>query len=162
MGANISGQGKQHSIPIKIKKGEEDKFIFTTKSAPPKKQGKASLGVYLDESDGKVKIVDLVEKPDPAQAPSDLAVIGRYILTPAIFRYLEVTKPGRGGEIQLTDAMCMMLENHGMFGLRFAGKRYDIGNKLDFLKTNIEFGLKRDDIGPKLAEYLKRIVADLD
>ena len=70
-------------------------------------------------------------------------------------------EPGKNGEIQLTDAMVAMLADRGMYGLRFAGKRYDIGNKLDFIKTNVEFGLKREDIGAELAEYLKEIVKEL-
>ncbi|MFP6866914.1 MAG: sugar phosphate nucleotidyltransferase, partial [Roseibacillus sp.] len=106
-------------------------------------------------------IDQLVEKPEIDEAPSSLAIAGRYVFHPAIFDYIAKTKPGKNGEIQLTDAMVPMLADRGMYGLRFAGKRYDIGNKLDFIKTNIEFGLKREDIGEELAEYLKRIVAEL-
>ncbi len=110
---------------------------------------------------GCLRLNALVEKPAPEDAPSNLAVAGRYLFTPEIFEYLADTKPGKNGEIQLTDAMARMLTDHGMYGYRFEGKRYDIGNKLDFLKTNIEFALKRDDVGPGLKEFIKEIAADL-
>jgi UTP--glucose-1-phosphate uridylyltransferase len=97
---------------------------------------------------------DFVEKPSPENAPSLLAIASRYIFTPEIFDYLDKTKPGINNEIQLTDAMRSMVKNHAMYGLQFEGKRYDIGNKLDFLKTNIEYGLKHKEIGKQLREYL--------
>ncbi len=100
---------------------------------------------------------DFVEKPSPEDAPSTLAIASRYIFTPEIFDYLEKTKPGVNNEIQLTDAMREMVKNHAMYGLQFEGKRYDIGNKLDFLKTNIEYGLKHKEIGKDLREYLKEL-----
>jgi len=103
----------------------------------------------------------LVEKPAIEDAPSDLAIAGRYVFTADIFEEIEKTPPGRNGEIQLTDAMARLLEKRPMFGLRFNGKRHDIGNKLDFLKTNIEFGLQREDLGPQLREFIKQIAADL-
>lgn len=115
-----------------------------------------------DNGDGVIKIDQLIEKPEIEEAPSNLAIAGRYVFHADIFDHIAETKPGKNGEIQLTDAMVAMLGKRGMFGLRFAGKRYDIGNKLDFLKTNIEFGLKRDDIGPDLADYLREIVRGLD
>jgi UTP--glucose-1-phosphate uridylyltransferase len=101
------------------------------------------------------QIVDLVEKPEPSQAPSDLAVIGRYILTPAIFRYLETTKPGRGGEIQLTDALKRMAQDYPIFGYAFEGKRYDAGNKLGFLMATVEFARRDPDLGEKFNKYLR-------
>ena len=108
-----------------------------------------------------IEIDQLIEKPSLEEAPSNLAIAGRYVFRAEIFDYIASTKPGKNDEIQLTDAMRAMLADRGMFGLRFAGKRYDIGNKLDFIKTNVEFGLKRDDIGEELADYLKRIVKEL-
>ena len=116
-----------------------------------------------DEIDGSgvYKLNQLVEKPALADAPSNLAMAGRYVFSADIFEILEKTSPGKNGEIQLTDAMVTMLSGGEMYGLCFEGKRYDIGDKLDFLKTNIDFALRRDDVGPGLAEYLKRIVADL-
>jgi UTP--glucose-1-phosphate uridylyltransferase len=103
----------------------------------------------------------LVEKPSPEEAPSNLAVAARYIFQPEILDYLSKTPRGKNNEIQLTDAMAEMLKDHGMYGFRFAGKRYDIGNKLDFIKTNIELGLAHDDISGELAAYLKNIAAEL-
>jgi UTP--glucose-1-phosphate uridylyltransferase len=83
------------------------------------------------------------------------------VFVPEIFNFLAETKPGKNNEIQLTDAMARMLATRAMYGFRFSGKRYDIGNKLDFLKTNIEFALRRDDVGPGLRKFLKEIAADL-
>lgn len=105
-------------------------------------------------ADGLVHIDQLVEKPAIKEAPSDLAIAGRYVLTPEIFGFLESTPPGKNNEIQLTDAMARMLDKHAMYAFRFDGIRYDIGNKLDFLKTNIIFGLEREDLGPKLKSYI--------
>ena len=101
------------------------------------------------------QIVDLVEKPEPSQAPSDLAVIGRYILTPAIFRYLEMTKAGRGGEIQLTDALKRMAQDYPIFGYQFDGKRYDAGNKLGFLKATVEYAMDDPDLGDTFKKYMR-------
>jgi UTP--glucose-1-phosphate uridylyltransferase len=140
---------------------ENDESVIALEEVPPHKVSR--YGIAGGESLGKgvIKIDALVEKPEIDEAPSNLAIAGRYVFRPEIFDYIAKTKPGKNNEIQLTDAMVRMLADHGMFGLRFEGKRYDIGNKLDFIKTNIEFGLKRDDIGPELAEYLKRIVTEL-
>jgi len=104
---------------------------------------------------------DFVEKPALKDAPSNLAIASRYIFTPEIFDYLEKTTEGLNNEIQLTDAMRAMVKKHAMYGLRFEGKRYDIGNKLDFIKTNIEFGLKNKEIGADLKHYLKELTATL-
>ena len=100
------------------------------------------------------KLDQLIEKPKRDDAPSDLAIAGRYVFTAEIFDYIADIKPGKNGEIQLTDAMARMLKDHPMHALRFGGTRYDIGNKLDFLKTNVIFGLERDDIGPAFREFL--------
>lgn len=100
-----------------------------------------------------------VEKPSPEEAPSNLAIAGRYVFTPEIFTELETTRPGKNGEIQLTDAMESLLKKRAAYGLRLDGKRHDIGNKLDFLKTNVHFALQREDIGPAFREYLKEIVS---
>jgi len=100
-------------------------------------------------------IEDLVEKPKPAEAPSNLAIAARYAFTPEVFEYIARTPPGKNGEIQLTDAMRLMLRDRAMFGLRFDGTRYDIGNKLDFLKTNVEFGLAHPELGPEFRAFLR-------
>jgi len=100
------------------------------------------------------KVETFVEKPAVDKAPSNLAIASRYIFTPEIFSYLDRVKPGLNNEVQLTDAMQMMLQEHDMYGLRFNGKRYDIGSKIDFLKTNVIYGLKRDDLGPEFRQWL--------
>lgn len=111
--------------------------------------------------DGLFLIKDLVEKPDIDEAPSNLAIASRYVLTPDIFEHLSSTRPGKGDEIQLTDAMRSLVSDKAMYGLRLAGKRYDIGNKLGFLKTNIEFALQRDDIAPELREFIRALAMTL-
>jgi UTP--glucose-1-phosphate uridylyltransferase len=103
------------------------------------------------------RIRDLVEKPSPEKAPSNLAIVGRYILTPEIFGALEATKPGSGGEIQLTDGLKKLLESRPIYGYRFEGKRYDAGDKLGFLKATVEFALDREDLGEEFRAYLKSL-----
>jgi UTP--glucose-1-phosphate uridylyltransferase len=102
-----------------------------------------------------VKVLDIVEKPDPADAPSDLAVVGRYVLTPEIFDALEGVQPGYGGEIQLTDALAKLVKTQGVFGYTFETGRYDIGMKIDYLRATVEIALQRDDLGPAFREFLK-------
>jgi UTP--glucose-1-phosphate uridylyltransferase len=104
----------------------------------------------------------LIEKPDIDKAPSNLAIAGRYILTPEIFPALEKTQRGKGNEIQLTDALRILLKHDGIIAHTIEGKRYDIGNKLDFLKTTIEFALKRTEFAKPLEEYLRETVKGLD
>jgi len=104
------------------------------------------------------QITDLVEKPEPGAAPSDLAVIGRYVLTPAIFHYLERTRPGRGGEIQLTDALRMMARDYPLYAYLFEGKRYDAGSKLGFLQATVEYALADAQLGPPFRRYLRSLV----
>lgn len=103
------------------------------------------------------KISHLVEKPKPADAPSNLAIIGRYILTPEIFQTLKETEPDKGGEIQLTDGLRRLLKKQPIYGYKFYGKRHDAGNKLGFLKATVEFALKRPDLGNEFKEYLKSL-----
>ncbi len=104
-----------------------------------------------------VRIVDLVEKPDPKDAPSNLAVIGRYVLRPEIYGILENTEPGKGNEIQLTDALRHMVTNNiagGVLGIVFRGRRYDTGDKLDYIKAIVRLALQRPDLGPALEKWL--------
>lgn len=105
--------------------------------------------------DGLYKINDLVEKPDPKEAPSNLAVIGRYILTPEIFQRLEKTKPGKNNEIQLTDALKELARLRNMYGYVIQGKRFDAGDKLGFLKATVEMGLKNPELGKEFRKFLK-------
>ena len=105
-------------------------------------------------SDHLVQILDLVEKPDPAVAPSNLAVMGRYVFTPEIFDKLERVEPGVGGEIQLTDAIAMLLADQAVYGSTFKGGRYDTGTIPAYLETIVELALQRDDIGPEFGRFL--------
>jgi UTP--glucose-1-phosphate uridylyltransferase len=101
------------------------------------------------------RIRSLVEKPKPEQAPSNLAIIGRYVLTPEIFDSLQAIDPGSGGEIQLTDALRHMLDRRPIYAVRFEGTRYDAGDKLGFLKATVEYALRRNDLGGPFREYLQ-------
>jgi len=101
------------------------------------------------------RIRNMVEKPKASEAPSNLAIIGRYVLTPEIFASLDAVEPGSGGEIQLTDGLKHMLRTRPIYGYRFEGKRYDAGDKLGFLKATVEFALKRYDLGDDFRVYLK-------
>jgi UTP--glucose-1-phosphate uridylyltransferase len=106
------------------------------------------------------EILNMVEKPPLEEAPSNLAIIGRYILTPAIFDVLERTQVGKGGELQLTDAMRLLLKEEKMYAYVYEGKRHDTGDKLGFLKATVEFALKREDLGGPLRDYLKTLKLD--
>lgn len=103
------------------------------------------------------QIKDMVEKPAFKDAPSDLAIIGRYIFTPDIFDAIEQTKPGAGGEIQITDAMRLLLKSRPLYAVKLEGTRHDAGDKLGFLIATVEFALKRDDLGKDFREYLKSL-----
>lgn len=105
-------------------------------------------------SQGLYRVTDLIEKPAPDEAPSRLAAIGRYVLTPDIFTALEKTPPGKNGEIQLTDALRTLAHSGPLYACLVQGKRYDAGDKLGFLKATVEFGLKQPDFGPRFAQYL--------
>jgi UTP--glucose-1-phosphate uridylyltransferase len=109
------------------------------------------------ESDRVVRITGMVEKPAPEEAPSNLAIIGRYILPPEIFEILEATRSDVGGEIQLTSALSTLLERRPIDGCLFQGKRYDAGDKLGFLKATVEFALKREDLGGDFRKYLRSL-----
>src|SRR5215831_5218329 len=112
-------------------------------------------GVPLEGFNGRVyRIQDVVEKPPSAEAPSNMAIIGRYILTPEIFPILERTRTGRGGEIQLTDGIRILLEQQPVYAYKFDGTRYDAGDKLGFLKATVEFALRREDLGKDFRNYL--------
>jgi UTP--glucose-1-phosphate uridylyltransferase len=103
------------------------------------------------------EVQNLVEKPKPEDAPSNLAIIGRYILTPAIFEMLDSTELGAGGELQLTDGLKQLLKKEKIYGYIFEGKRHDTGDKLGFLKATVEFALKRADLGGEFREYLQTL-----
>jgi UTP--glucose-1-phosphate uridylyltransferase len=104
------------------------------------------------------KIEDLVEKPRPEEAPSNLGIIGRYILTPEIFDCIERVEPGVGGEIQLTDAIRLLKDRQAVYAYEFIGRRYDIGTKLDWLKSSIEIALGNAEVGEELRKYLEELL----
>jgi len=105
------------------------------------------------------RLIDLVEKPPAESAPSRLAVMGRYIINPRIFSILAETKPGAGGEIQLTDALKVLCREQPMYGLAYEGRRYDVGDKLGYLQATVEFALARPDLAEGFREYLKTVLA---
>ena len=112
-------------------------------------------GVEIEK--GVYKIEDLIEKPKVKEAPSDLAILGRYILTPGIFKYLRNLKPGYGGELQLTDALREMCKNVAIYAYLYSGKRYDIGNKVEWLKANVEIALRDKELGEEFKKWLRDI-----
>lgn len=105
-------------------------------------------------TDDVMLIRDLVEKPKPEEAPSNLVIASRYVLTPEVFSHLDNVKPGKNGEIQITDALRAQAAQRAMYGLKFCGKRFDAGNKIDFLKTNITYALEREDLREPLAKFI--------
>ncbi len=111
----------------------------------------------LESNKQAYKVHDLVEKPAKQNAPSNIAILGRYIITPEIFDILAGTKPGAGGEIQLTDALKVLAKQDGVYAYNFEGIRYDVGDKFGFLKATVEEALRRDDLKDKFLEYLKQI-----
>ncbi|MEG1142898.1 MAG: UTP--glucose-1-phosphate uridylyltransferase, partial [Clostridia bacterium] len=109
-------------------------------------------GIHIEDRVYKVK--DLVEKPSIEEAPSNVAILGRYIITPQIFEILENTKPGKGGEIQLTDALKTLISHEAMYAYNFEGRRYDVGDKLGFLQATVEFAMKREELREPFITYL--------
>ncbi|ERI90780.1 UTP--glucose-1-phosphate uridylyltransferase [Clostridiales bacterium oral taxon 876 str. F0540] len=112
-------------------------------------------GMHIEDRVYKVK--DLVEKPKEEEAPSNIAILGRYIITPQIFDILDNTAPGKGGEIQLTDALRTLIQSEAMYAYNFEGRRHDVGDKLGFLEATVEFALKREDLQRPFLEYLLTI-----
>ncbi len=128
--------------------------------ADTSKYGIVSPSKEVRSSDKLFKVTDFVEKPSVDKAPSDYAVLGRYVLTPDVFNLLEQTKPGVNGEIQLTDAIRATMANRSLYACAFSGTRYDIGDKFGYLKATIDFALKRPDLGPKLRAYMRELSAE--
>lgn len=108
--------------------------------------------------DDLARVVDIVEKPTPEDAPSNLAAIGRYVLTPEIFDAIRETPPGAGGEVQLTDAIGLLAREQAVYAYVFDGARYDIGKKLDYLRATVELAVERDDLGPEFKAFLANLV----
>ena len=115
----------------------------------------------MTDNERLMRVNDMVEKPSIEDAPSRMAVLGRYIVTPTIFPLLEQTKPGKGGEIQLTDALRVLASQEPVFAYNFEGERYDLGDKLGFLRATVEFALRRDDLGDPFRDYLRELIPKL-
>lgn len=133
--------------------------ILGVQEVPHKEVSKYGIvnGIYIDNDVYKLK--DVVEKPAIDEAPSNIAILGRYIITPEIFEVLENTLPGKGGEIQLTDALKTLMNKESIYAYKFQGKRYDVGDKLGFLQATVEFALKREDLGKPFKNYLSELKA---
>jgi len=128
--------------------------ILALEKVPAQEVDRYGVISGVEESANVYRIDGLVEKPEPRQAPSNLAIIGRYILTPDIFDILEKAKPGKGGEIQLTDAINLLLKRRPVYGYLFTGKRYDAGDKLGYLKATVDFALKNPELNRAFKKYL--------
>lgn len=128
--------------------------------APVRQEDTGKYGIIEPEkvSAGVYRVLSMVEKPEPSKAPSRLAIVGRYILTPRIFEILKETKPGKNGEIQLTDALNTLLKHEKLYAVELKGTRYDAGTPLGWLKANIDLALKSKDIATELREYLKKLL----
>lgn len=137
--------------------------VVALMEVPPEETGRYGIvkARVLPESDGRLfEVLDMVEKPPQGEAPSNLAIIGRYILTPNIFEALENTERGSGGELQLTDGLRNLLGTQRILAYKFEGKRYDAGDKLGFLQATVEVALNNPELGPEFRAYLKSL--DLD
>ncbi|NLY06092.1 UTP--glucose-1-phosphate uridylyltransferase GalU [Candidatus Sordicultor fermentans] len=135
-------------------------IYLTVTPVPP--QDVSSWGVIKGEKVGEAlyRVEDLVEKPEKDKAPSSLAIVGRYVLTPSIFEAIECTPPGRGGEIQLTDAIRALLGREEVYALELRGKHFGVGDKVGYLKANIAFALEREDIGEEIKTFLREILQE--
>jgi UTP--glucose-1-phosphate uridylyltransferase len=140
---------------------EHEKPVIGVLKVDPSQVDKYGI-VSPGKSDGALhEVEDLVEKPPVDGAPSNIAIMGRYVITPDVFDVLEATEPGSGGEIQLTDALRTLSRQNGMYALELAGQRYDVGDKLGFLKATCEFALRRDDLKEEFSAYLKDLTRRL-
>jgi UTP--glucose-1-phosphate uridylyltransferase len=135
-----------------------DASVIALKRFPPEEIKYYGCAEADLEDDGLQLVRSIVEKPAPEDAPSDLGVMGRYVFTPQIFDALDRTKPGVGGEIQLTDAIGVLLGDQPVFGFEFESGRFDIGKKLDYLRATVELALDREDLGPDFAAFLSDLV----
>lgn len=130
--------------------------VLGCQTVPREKVSSYGIVSTTATADGRIfHVEDMVEKPAVEEAPSQLAVLGRYVITPEIFKILENTAPGKGGEIQLTDALKVLAKEQDMYAYDFIGRRYDVGDKLGYLEATVEYALRRADLAPKFKEYLK-------
>lgn len=140
---------------------EKQATVLAIQEVEPEEVSKYGIIDAAPVRDGVYRIKDLVEKPLPGKAPSRLAVIGRYVISPRIFSILADTVPGAGGEIQLTDALRVLCREEPMYGLVFQGNRYDVGDKQGYLKATVEFALERPDLGADFKTYLLELIKSL-
>jgi UTP--glucose-1-phosphate uridylyltransferase len=131
--------------------------VLSVQEVPPSETNKYGIVKTEEMPDGSLRVVSIVEKPDPDVAPSNLAVVGRYLLTPKIFEMLEQTTPGAGGEIQLTDAIAALLKEETVIAYPFEGKRYDCGSKEGYLEATVEYALSHPELGDSFRGYLKSL-----
>jgi UTP--glucose-1-phosphate uridylyltransferase len=136
--------------------GKEGCSLLGVEDIPRERTGSYGIVSPADAKAAVTQIHAIIEKPAPEDAPSTLGVVGRYVLTPAIFDMLAGAKPGSGGEIQLTDAISALLAKERVMAMRIGGKRYDCGSKLGYLKATVELGLRHAEVGREFAEFLKR------
>lgn len=137
--------------------GEYKTSVLGVQTVDPNDVNKYGIvgGIHIEDRVYKVK--NLVEKPAVEEAPSNVAILGRYIITPRIFEILEETKPGKGGEIQLTDALLQLVKEEAMYAYDFEGRRYDVGDKLGFLQATVEYALRKPELREGFIEYLKSL-----
>ncbi|MBM6861003.1 UTP--glucose-1-phosphate uridylyltransferase GalU [Clostridium saudiense] len=138
--------------------GEYKTSVLGVQTVDPNDVNKYGIvgGIHIEDRVYKVK--ELVEKPSVEEAPSNVAILGRYIITPRIFEILEETKPGKGNEIQLTDALLQLVKEEAMYAYDFEGRRYDVGDKLGFLQATVEYALRKPELREGFMEYLRTIV----
>lgn len=138
--------------------GEYKTSVLGVQTVDPQNVNKYGIVGGLHIEDRVYKVKELVEKPSVEEAPSNVAILGRYIITPKIFEILENTKPGKGNEIQLTDALLKLIEHEAMYAYNFEGRRYDVGDKLGFLEATVEYALRKEELRDGFIEYLKNII----
>lgn len=132
--------------------------VLGVEEVDPSETDKYGIVDTQGSGDQVAAVKAIVEKPAPARAPSNLAVVGRYVLTPTIFDHLERIGAGAGGEIQLTDGIARLMEDEPVYAYRFQGKRYDCGSKLGYLQATVEYALKHEKLGDPFRDYLKKTV----
>jgi len=137
---------------------EYNTSILGVQSVDPENVSKYGIVDGIQIEDRLCKVKGLVEKPSKEDAPSNTAILGRYIVTPKIFEILENTKPGKGNEIQLTDALLELIKNEAMYAYNFEGKRYDVGDKLGFLEATVEYALRKPELKDEFIEYLRSLI----
>ena len=145
-------------VPMTEVQAERGGSVVALMEVPHEQVSMYGCAAVADTTGDVLRITGLVEKPDPADAPSNFAVIGRYVLSPTVFEVLRDTKPGRGNEIQLTDALQELVASEPMHGVVFRGRRYDTGDRADYLKAVVRLAVERPDVGPEFLAWLREFV----